>query len=703
MIKKVIKLLEEGKFKQVEEILRPVIKKSPMDTEALFHLALARRDQGDLNEAIELIERAIKTQPRNATLYFALGNMQLAIPDYDEAEGSFLKSTGLDPNNVDARTGLAFLEIRQSRFKAAEHSLMIALSIDPNNVQALIFIGIALLEQGQHDGAIEYLQQAVKLSPDNVQAQFCFGRALLTAGNSGFAVQCFENTVKAEPETAEFRDWLGCAQLNCGQIKEAGESFHKALQLGRVNIEVLTGLVKVETLQGNRVAALQMMEQAVQLAPERNDLLLQFTEMLMEGGRLDEAIQWLQSLLATGFEPALVSVRLATAFMQKGDAAQALETLEPLEQQANQEDAVMAPETRLMLAWALQECGKRESSVAHLDIILALEKPPFDAVLFRARQMYDAGDSEAVRLLRQVLQRDDIGAEHSRQAQILLAAALEKAGDYKSAVIEYRGLADRPAAVAQIAEQFYQGDVVGEAPVSAMDAAVTAGWPQQPPADDRGEPIFAFAWPGSGRTRVLAALAQHPGLLFLPDSPNQQGSRLIRLTDRQGANGLGTLDEANIRLSRRHYWKATGLDKQLPENTQVLDTLWLNVELLPVIARYFPGTTVIVLTREPRDMAVAWMQTGYQDLEALASQYQSQLELLQQCRNSLPLKFIEIEYDKLCEDPHNGLQGLQASLGLEPDAAVVEHFNAAIARVPAKPGDWKHYRDELATVFDKFV
>lgn len=707
MMKTAIELIAKGKFKQAEEVLRPLVEKDPANTEALFHLALARRDQDDVWEAIDLLQQAIKTQPRNATLYFALGNMQLGIPDYDEAEMNFLKSAGLDPNNVDARNGIAFLEIRQSRFKAAEHSLMIALNIDPDNVQALVFIGIAMLEQSQHERAIEYLQKAVKLGPDNTQAQFCLGRALLAAGNAGFAVQCFENASKAEPQTAEFKDWLACAQLNSGQITEAKENFQAAIQMGRMNVEILTGLVKIETLQGNMEAALGTMLQAVELKPDQKDLALRYADMLMENRHFDEASNRLEGLLAAGFEPQLVRVRLATALIQKGDAEQALATLEPLKNEADSDTEAMTPETRLMLTWALQECGDGQGASEQLHILLAMDKPLFDAVLFRARQMYDAGDDQAVELLRQVLKRDDIDSAHVRQAQILLAAALDQAGDYKAAVVTYRGLAGRTAAVTQIAARFYRdgskGGSTGERAASIMDPEATASWPVQPPDDNRGQPVFVFAWPGSGRAHLLDSLGQHPGLIFLPDEPGQQNSRLGRLMGRQGLKALEDLDEAGTRLSRRNYWKTTGLDRQLPAGQPVIDPLWLTAEVLPAVARYFPGATVLVLTREPRDMAIAWMQTGYLELEKLASQYQSQLDMLQQYRTSLPLNFVEIDYDELCDDAGSGLNSILQSLGLEPEAAAKDYFDNATARLPAKPGDWKHYQHELKAVFDRFT
>lgn len=701
MIKKAIKLVEKGHYAQAEEILRVEIEKAPMHAEALFNLAVVRRALGDIGEAMELMEQAIKAQPRNSTLYNGLANMQLGVEDYDEAEKNFLKSTGLDPNNVHPRSGLAFLDIRQSRFKSAEHSLMIALNIEPDNVQALVFMGISLLEQGQHDNAIEYLQRAVKLEPENVQGQFCLGRALLAAGNSGFAVQCFENAVRAEPETAEFRDWLACAQLNIGNIAEAKENFGKAMDMGRVNTEVLTGLARAETLLGNHAEALNVMAQTVQFAPQRHELGLQYAEMLMEAGRFDEAISQLQSLQASGFEPEQVSLRLATALVRGGETEQALRTLEPLKSNND-----ISPETRLLLAWVLQECEDQEGVAGQLDILLSMDRPLLDAVLLRARQMYETGDDQVLSLLQQALKRDDINAQQTRQAQILLAHSLEQQGEYESAVVEYGGLADRPATVVQLAHQFHQGEAVApagnEAAVSAMDLSVTADWPNQPPEDNRGEVLFVFAWPGSGRNLLLSSLGHHPEIYFLPDSPEQQIARRTRLTDRVGAKALAQVDETKIRMGRRHYWKATGLDGQLAPGYQVIDSQWMNAEMLPAIARYFPGTSVIVLTREPRDMAITWMQTGYQDLEGMAALYQSQLDLLQTCKSTLPINFIEIDYDDLCAEPERELVSIQQALGLELDLRVVEHFNEEISRVPATSGVWENYKQGLESVFTEF-
>ena len=80
----------------------------------------------------------------------------------------------------------------------------------------------------------------------------------------------------------------------------------------------------------------------------------------------------------------------------------------------------------------------------------------------------------------------------------------------------------------------------------------------------------------------------------------------------------------------------------------MLDVLWLSAELLPGLARIFPGARVLLLERDPRDMTVAWMQGGYRDLEPMARSYKRQLQLLQRCQESLPLRFIPVSYEAVC-------------------------------------------------------
>lgn len=697
MIDRAIKLIKSAQYQEAEAILRSVLEQAPKNAQALFYLAHARDEQADTEEAIGLMKQAIGVQPANATFYFTLGNLSLDIEDYEQAQNSFLKSVGIDPNNVGSRTGLAFLELHRLNFKEAEKLALIALAIDPDHVLALTLIGSALLEQDRHKEALNHLHRAVKLDPAITDVQFYLGRALLAAGNSDFAARCFENAVKGEPGNARFTDALAQIQLSNGNIREARDNFYRTLELGRINGELLSGLIQVETQLGNADKALGFMSQAAELAPENHELAFQYAEMLMQGGLLDEAGRQLQGLQAAAFRPTEVAVLMATVLSRQGEPEQALSLLGPLK-----DDEAMEAEIRLKLVLVLQECSDRQTAAEHLEILLAADKPLIEAVLLGAGQMYQAGDKKGLQLLREVLKRDDVSKRDRREAQLLLAHSLDQAGRYAKATLEYQQLLYRDAAVMKLVSEQKLSGSVAEAATLAMNPVATADWARHAPQDGRSQVVFIFAWPGCARGELLLALQQHSLLVFLPNDPVQQSRRRLKLLDSRAADTSGDLDESDIRLGRRRYWKASGVNEHQAIDKTVIDGQWLTAEVLPAIARNFPSTSVLILKRQPEDMAVAWLQSGYKDLESMAAAYQSQMNMLENYRLSLPLKFIDIDHDELRESPAQVLHTTLDALGLESEPAVVNYFKSISPQVPAKSGDGKNYQGELGAVFSQF-
>ena len=149
-----------------------------------------------------------------------------------------------------------------------------------------------------------------------------------------------------------------------------------------------------------------------------------------------------------------------------------------------------------------------------------------------------------------------------------------------------------------------------------------------------------------------------------------------------------------MQLRRGRYWKALGKLGVEPGDQAVLDVMWLTVEALPTIARLFPGARVLLVTRDPRDMSVAWMMSGYRDLGAMAGIYGRQLALLERCRNALPLTFVDVDYAAVEASPETALADLQQALGLAPEDAVTERFANLTLPVPVEAGIFRHYAGE---------
>jgi len=214
--------------------------------------------------------------------------------------------------------------------------------------------------------------------------------------------------------------------------------------------------------------------------------------------------------------------------------------------------------------------------------------------------------------------------------------------------------------------------------------------------------VFVFAWPGSGREQLLGSLAQNADLVYMPDDEGSQVNRRARLTDRIGANELADLSIPQITTSRRLYWRSAGGGKSLPAHVVPVDLQRLGVEMLPTIARYFPAAPIIVLTRDPRDMAVFWKKADIPDLDNFATLYQSQMQQLKMCRQNLPLNFVNVDFDELCANPESELEKIQRAIGVEPDAQVLNKFQNTIAKFPPNSGNWKEHESDMAELFAKF-
>lgn len=628
--------------------------------------------------------------------------------EFQQAEEILRTELDTNPGSVPVLVALALLQLSQSDFAAVEQTLLPVLQADPVNIQALVFMGAALLEQGRAKDSIKYLQRVARRQSDNVQAQFCLARAFLADGKAPFAEPCMQKAIKVEPENGELWEWLGRIQLELNRIDDAKRSFDLARQGGQNSAGMLKDLARVETILGNMDEAIALNAQAVELAPNDHELAFQYADMLIEQEQYELASQQLERLRSADYDTDKVTALLANSYARQGRHDKALSLLAELQRKPSIPAAV-----RLLLSLALRLCDQPATAEEHLEILLTMNPPWPDAVLIRAKQFYAANDKQGIDLLANFLKRRDINSWHIQQAKTLLAFALEKAGyePINPPQREHRGesaatpqnLSPEPLPGWNPAElnnpsAFPKPAPVthGELAVSAMEKKVTESWPRQPPDDEYRQPVFVFAWPGSRSEQLLGSLAQNPGLVYMPDDEANQGKRRERLTDRLGANQLENLSTEQITLSRRLYWRAAGGAAALLENVVPVDLQRLGTEMLPTIARYFPAAPVIVLTRDPRDMAVFWKQADHPDLEKFATLYKSQIEQLQMCRQSLPLNFVNVDFDELCANPESELERIQRAIGAEPEAQVLSKFQETIAKFPPTTGVWKEHDSDPA-------
>jgi len=169
----------------------------------------------------------------------------------------------------------------------------------------------------------------------------------------------------------------------------------------------------------------------------------------------------------------------------------------------------------------------------------------------------------------------------------------------------------------------------------------------------------------------------------------------------QGKGPLNALTPAQIQMARRKYWRAVRRLDQNAGDGLTIDTMSLTVEALPTIYRLFPQAHVLLLNAEPGDLALSWLQSSFRDQENMAKRYAQQSRLLQLCQEGVPLKYIEMESQRLLSESGTVLREVINALGLAWEPEVEQQFGS-VAQTVQGPGSWRHYETWLQPVLQAF-
>ncbi len=684
--------MEAGQFAEAEAIYRAALESDDGNTQAVFMLALARRAQGDLDEAVELMERAGQQDPDNINIHYTLGTLHMSRRATDDARRAYLRALQVDPFHIDSHNGVAFVELIAGNYSAAERAANLALTEDDRNVQALVYLGTAKLEQNDTTKAIAYLQEALKESPEHQSAQVQLGRAFMADGKAGFAMQCFSNIVQADDKSAVAWEYLAGAQFANGLAAEAGQSYRRALSLGHNSPANLKGLAECEKALGNQQQAEQLMQMADEPEKAKFGALLTRAQFEISRGNPGVALSILQSMGDDTSEQ--LAVLKAVALEQMRNPSEALAVLKPLVDQGG-----TSAETQLAYARLLTKSGRESEADELVDTLLAGDEPPVAARIFRGFQMCRRGDEAGIGYLQEIENDAALSEVDQHRVSKMLATTLDEAGRFDEAAGHYSRLSGRLAQVQVVAESVAGSN--RELLDSGASFSAVAREDSNPLPSD---PVFLFAWPGSGWEWLASGLGAHPAVMLVADKPETQTRRRALISAPAGPVQMGNISGSDVSEAAGRYWSDLGSGGLEPGDRITVDTMWLSADILPTLATLFPAARVMVVRRDPRDMVFDWFRAGYSELQEMAVTYKDQLDALEQYRSMLDIEFIDVDGDALQSDALPELKKLATTLNISWQEAIGTQLDSIKQSVRAGRGNWSEYAQVLTEplkVFDQ--
>lgn len=204
----------------------------------------------------------------------------LARGDTDAAERKLHEVLKLRHDFAEAHLTLGQLYHGRGRLDDASDCYILATHFRADLPAAHLRLGLLAHDRGQFQEAQGYLERAIKLKPDDAVAHNALGAALLRLGRIDAAEDRFREALKLQPRFAKAHSNLG--YLLFRELERFGE-----------------GAQHIAT--------------ALELAPHDETALCNWTMVLQQQGRFEEALALTDRLL--GANPALNEVRINRALM----------------------------------------------------------------------------------------------------------------------------------------------------------------------------------------------------------------------------------------------------------------------------------------------------------------------------------------------------------------------------------------------------
>ncbi len=294
-------LMDSGKYAEAITELQQEIKVLPSSFTARFQLAEAYRQQKEYDKAIEHYEQTIRLEPEHSHAHYGLAMVYTRTGQRDKARqyvaafkklrekidsvystrqsGSREYLASLRASVVKTYLGAERLYRDSGNIAKAEELLNRASGLDPNNTRSLERLASLYYTTKRPGKALECFERIARVDPNNHFSHLNIGRVATHLKMSDKAERAFRKAISLAPnDPAGYRE---LARFYLGTKTNTAQAYNlakKAITLGR-NAESYFLLGWAADLNGDRIGALQAMEQAIKLQP-RNPKYRQIYEAI---------------------------------------------------------------------------------------------------------------------------------------------------------------------------------------------------------------------------------------------------------------------------------------------------------------------------------------------------------------------------------------------------------------------------------------
>jgi putative PEP-CTERM system TPR-repeat lipoprotein len=284
----------------------------------------------DRAQAIETYERLLQINPKSSSTHYRLGEMKLQGRDETGALQSFKRASELAPQAPEPKIAIATILVRQGKIAEAKQ---IAANLKKELPQSAIGLGLegdlatidkqpleaaaayrkalavekqpmivvklhkALLAANKPAEAQASLTEWFKATPDDLTLRLYSGEYELTQQKWQVALDHYNYVLKQDPKHAIALNNSAWAYSKLGDLPKAVALAEQAYSSAQNAPPIIDTLGTILIQAGNQARGLELLRQAVSMAPKQSDYRLHLAEALFKGGDLQAAKKEVEMIL----------------------------------------------------------------------------------------------------------------------------------------------------------------------------------------------------------------------------------------------------------------------------------------------------------------------------------------------------------------------------------------------------------------------
>lgn len=598
----------------------------------MFQRAFNFHQSGHLEQAASLYREILRIRPGHIETEHLLGVLLGQRGHFEEGIKMIRQVLRRRPDFAQAHCNLGSLLKSQGEFDAAERAFRKALSLQPAYADAHNNLANVLVQGGKVGDALTHYRKALELCPHHADAHLNLGIALVGVGQNECAIESFSQTLKYAPNLAAAHHNMGLALQNLGRKEDALAAYGHAIAINPDAPETHNNMGNLYRALEENGKAIECYRQAITLCPDYVDAICNLARVLEEKADSQDSLALYRK--ASDLQPDHREARMGAAriYQNWGHFSRA----------ENEFRAVIERYPNHVAAYAgLARC--RRISEGDDALIEAMER-------LRSSSELLSYPERATLLMALGKGYDDIG--HFSQAMACFEEGHQlKAIDHPYDKPSHREIIDRLRAT------FTSQAMIDRGHVNASPL-----------------PIIIVGMPRSGTTLVEELLNRHTKVAaggeldFWRHAADELEASKTPAID---SERLSDLADAYLLLLRNISSHAL----------RVTDKLTTNYLRLGLIHQALPQACIIHCRRDPIDTCLSIYATDFSgqhnyahDLEDLADYYEHYRTLMAHWRNVIPAnRFMDVDYEKLVENPEPVLQNLIAFCGLACGDGEIEH------------------------------